>query len=109
MTISELVNMVKTTGLIGFETQLGYVVFPNQPINSEWLVNVVGDILVIRNVRYSKILNKISYSTNYKVSIDKVDPKEFELELGELKRKWDRVNKLKYSKDLLNEIQEDFK
>ena len=111
MTISEFVNLVKTTGLVGFETQLGYVVFPAQhfPITSEWLVNVVGEILVVRNVRYSKKQNKILYSTNYKVSIDKVDPKVFELELGELQRNWNRVNKLKCSNDLLNEIQKDFK
>jgi hypothetical protein len=110
MTISELVNLVKTTGFHGYETQLGYVVFTVRCINesSEWLVNVVGDILVVRNVRYSKKLNKILYSTNYKASIDKIDPKVFELELGELKRKWDRVNKLKYSNDLRNKIQEDF-
>lgn len=109
MTISELENMVKTIGFVGYETHLGYAVFPTQPINSEWLVNVVGEILVVRNVRYSKKQNKILYSTNYKVSIDKVDPKVFELELGELQRKWNRVNKLKYSNDLLNEIQKDFK
>ena len=110
MTVTELEDMVKTIGFVGYESQLGYVVFPEHYINesSEWLVNVIGEILVIRNVRYSKILNKISYSTNYRVSIDKVDPKVFELELGELKRNWDRVNKLKHSKDLLNKIQEDF-
>lgn len=110
MTISELINLVKTTGLFGYETQLGYIVFPDHLINqtSEWLVNVVGDILVIRNVRYSKKLNKILYSTKYKVSIDKIVPKVFELELGELQRNWNRVNKLKSSKDLLNKIQEDF-
>lgn len=111
MTISELENMVKTIGFVGYESQLGYVVFPDHYINerSEWLVNVIGDILVVRNVRYNKKLNKILYSTNYQVSIDKIDPKVFELELDELKRKWDRVNKLKYSNDLLNEIQKDFK
>ena len=110
MTITELVNLVKTTDFVGYESQLGYVVFPDHYINerSEWLVNVVGDILLIRNVRYSKKLNKILYSTNYQVSIDKVDPKVFELELGELQRNWHRVNKLKNSKDLLNKIQEDF-
>ena len=110
MTISELVNLVKTTDFVGYESQLGYVVFPDHIINqtSEWLVNVVGDILVVRNVRYSKILNKILYSTNYKVSIDKIDPKVFELELGELQRNWNRVNKLKCSNDLLNKIQKDF-
>lgn len=110
MTISELVNLVKTTGLFGYETQLGYIVFPDHIINqtSEWLVNVVGEILVVRNVRYSKQQNKILYSTNYKESIDKIYPKVFELELDELKRKWDRVNKLKCSNDLLNEIQKDF-
>lgn len=109
MTISELVNLVKTIGFVGYETQLGYVVFPVIKPNNEWLVNVVGEILVVRNVRYSKKLNKILYSTNYKISIDKVDPKVFELELGELQRKWNRVNKLKCSNDLLNEIQKDFK
>lgn len=110
MTISELVNLVKTTDFVGYESQLGYVVFPDHYINerSEWLVNVVGDILLIRNVRYSKKLNKILYSTNYQVSIDKIDPKVFELELGELQRNWNRVNKLKCSHDLLNKIQEDF-
>lgn len=111
MNVTELENLVKTTGLFGYETQLGYIVFPDHIINqtSEWLVNVVGEILVVRNVRYSKQQNKILYSTNYKASIDKIDPKVFELELDELKRKWDRVNKLKYSNDLLNEIQKDFK
>lgn len=109
MTISELENMVKTIGFVGYETQLGYVVFPVIKPNNEWLVNVVGDLLVLRNVRYSKKLNKILYSTNYQTSIDKIDPKVFELELGELQRKWNRVNKLKYSNDLLNEIQKDFK
>lgn len=109
MTISELENMVKTIGFVGYETQLGYVVFPVIKPNNEWLVNVVGELLVLRNVRYSKKLNKILYSTNYQASIDKVDPKVFELELGELQRKWNRVNKLKYSNDLLNEIQKDFK
>lgn len=111
MTISELENLVKTTCFVGYETQLGYVVYPVHYINkySEWVVNVIGDILVVRNVRYNKKQNKILYSTNYKVSIDKVDPKVFELELGELQRKWNRVNKLKYSNDLLNEIQKDFK
>lgn len=109
MTISDLVNLVKTTGFVGYETQLGYVVFPQSPVISDWIVNVVGDILLVRNVRYSKKLNKILYSTNYKVSIDKVDPKVFELELGELQKNWNRVNKLKYSHDLLNVIQEDFK
>ena len=110
MTISELEILVKTIGFVGYESQLGYVVFPERYINesSEWLVNVIGEILVIRNVRYSKKLNKILYSTNYKASIDKIDPKVFELELGELQRNWYRVNKLKNSKDLLNKIQEDF-
>ena len=111
MTISELVNLVKTIGLVGYETQLGYVVFPVNYINEssiEWVVNVVGEILVIRNVRYSKKLNKILYNTGYQVSIDKIDPKAFELELVELQRNWNRVNKLKCSKDLLNKIQEDF-
>lgn len=108
MTISELVNLVKTIGFVGYETQLGYVVFPVIKPNNEWLVNVVGEMLVVRNVRYSKKLNKILYSTNYQVSIDKVDPKVFELELGELQRNWNRVNKLKSSNDLLNEIQKDF-
>lgn len=110
MTITELENLVKTIGFVGYESQLGYVVFPERYINetSEWLVNVIGEILVIRNVRYSKKLNKILYSTNYKASIDKIDPKVFELELGELQRNWYRVNKLKNSKDLLNKIQEDF-
>lgn len=61
MTISELENMVKTIGFVGYESQLGYVVFPDHYINerSEWLVNVIGDILVVRNVRYNKKLNKI--------------------------------------------------
>lgn len=108
MTISELVNLVKTIGFVGYESQLGYVVFPVIKPNNEWLVNVVGEMLVVRNVRYSKKLNKILYSTNYQVSIDKVDPKVFELELGELQRNWNRVNKLKSSNDLLNEIQKDF-
>ena len=110
MTISELVNLVKTTDFVGYESQLGYVVFPDHYINerSEWLVNVVGELLVIRNVRYSKKLNKILYNTGYQVSIDKIDPKVFELELVELQRNWNRVNKLKNSKDLLNKIQEDF-
>lgn len=110
MTISELVNLVKTTDFVGYESQLGYVVFPDHYINesSEWLVNVVGELLVIRNVRYSKKLNKILYNTGYQVSIDKIDPKVFELELVELQRNWNRVNKLKSSKDLLNKIQEDF-
>lgn len=110
MTVTELENLVKTTDFVGYESQLGYVVFPDHYINerSEWLVNVVGELLVLRNVRYSKQQNKILYSTNYKTSIDKIDPKVFELELDELKRKWDRVNKLKYSNDLLNEIQKDF-
>lgn len=111
MTVTELENLVKTTGLFGYETQLGYVVFPVNYINEssiEWVVNVVGEILVVRNVRYSKKLNKILYSTNYQVSIDKIDPKVFELELGELQRNWNRVNKLKSSNDLLNKIQEDF-
>lgn len=110
MTITELVNVVKTTGLVGYETQLGYVVFPVNYINerSEWLVNVVGDIILVRNVRYSKKHNKILYSTNYQSNINGIDPKVFELELGELQRKWNRVNKLKYSNDLLNKIQEDF-
>lgn len=109
MTISELENLVKTTSFVGFETQLGYAVFPVIKPNCEWLVTVVGEILVVRNVRYNKQLNKISYSTNYKVSIDKIDPKEFELELDKLQKNWNRVNKLKYSADLLNEIQKDFK
>ena len=111
MTISELVKLVKTVGFVGYETQLGYAVFPEHYIDAcewDWVVNVVGDILVIRNVRYSKKLNKILYSTNYKISIDKIDPKVFELELGELQRNWCRVSKLKNSKDLLNKIQEDF-
>ena len=110
MTISELENIVKTTDFVGYESQLGYVVFPDHYINerSEWLVNVVGEILVIRNVRYSKKLNKILYSTNYQSNINGIDPKVFELELGELQRNWNRVNKLKSSKDLLNKIQEDF-
>lgn len=69
---------------------------------------LLGDIILVRNVRYSKKLNKILYSTNYQVSIDKIDPKVFELELGELQRNWNRVNKLKCSHDLLNKIQEDF-
>lgn len=111
MTISELENLVKTTCFVGYETQLGYVVYPVHYINkySEWLVNVVGEMIVVRYVRYSKKQNRILYSTNYKVSIDKVDPKAFELELEELQRNWNRVNKLKYSTDLLNEIQKDFK
>ena len=109
MTISELENLVKTTSFVGFETQLGYVVFPIIKPNCEWLVTVVGEILVVRYVRYNKKQNKILYSTNYKISIDKVDPKAFELELDELQRNWNRVNKLKYSTDLLNEIQKDFK
>lgn len=112
MTISEFVNLVETVGFVWYETQLGYAVFPAHYINSncnwEWVVNVVGEILVIRNVRYSKKLNKILYSTNYKISIDKIDPKVFELELRELQKNWYRVNKLKSSKDLLNKIQEDF-
>lgn len=111
MTISELVNLVKTTGLVGYETQLGYVVFPVNYINEssiEWVVNVVGDIILVRNVRYSKKLNKILYSTNYQSNINGIDPKAFELELYELQRNWNRVNKLKSSKDLLNKIQEDF-
>lgn len=108
MTISELEILVKTTGLVGFETQLGYVVFPTQPINSEWLVNVVGEILVVRNVRYSKKLNKILYSTNYKVSIDKVDPKAFELELVELITKCNKLNKRQENDIMLEQLKEDF-
>lgn len=110
MTVTELENMVKTIGFVGYESQLGYVVFPEHYINekSEWIVNVVGEIILLRKVRYNKQLNKILYSTNYQCNIDKIDPKVFELELGELKRNWDRVNKLKHSKDLLNKIQEDF-
>lgn len=108
MTISELVNLVKTIGFVGYETQLGYVVFPVIKPNNEWLVNVVGDIIVVRNVRYSKKLNKILYSTNYKISIDKVDPKAFELELVELKRKWDKLNKRQENDIMLEQLKEDF-
>lgn len=110
MTISELVNLVKTTGLVGFETQLGYAVFPAQnfSINSEWIVNVVGDILVVRNVRYNKQLHKISYSTNYKVSIDKIDPKKFALELLELNTKWNKLNKRQENDIMLEQLKEDF-
>lgn len=110
MTISELEILVKTTGFVGYETQLGYVVFPVRYINetSEWLVNVVGDILVVRNVRYSKQQRKILYSTNYQSSIDKIDPKAFELELVELKRKWDKLNKRQENDIMLEQLKEDF-
>ena len=111
MTISELEIIVKTTGLVGFETQLGYVVFPVNYINQstiEWLVNVVGDTILVRNVRYSKQLHKILYSTNYQSSIDKIDPKAFELELVELITKWNKLNKRQENDAMLEQLKEDF-
>lgn len=110
MTISELEIIVKTTGLVGFETQFGYVVFPfiKPKPNIEWLVNVIGDTLVIRNVRYSKQQHKILYSTNYQSSIDKIDPKAFELELVELNTKWNKLNKRQENDAMLEQLKEDF-
>lgn len=111
MTIPELDILAKAAGLVGFETQLGYIVFPlnNKTISdSEWLVNVVGDILVTRKVRYNKQLHKISYSINYKVSIDKIDPKEFALELLDLQKKWNKLNKRQENDAMLEQLKKDF-
>ena len=110
MTISELEMVVKTTGLIGFETQLGYVVFPTQhfPIKSEWIVNVVGEILVIRNVRYNKQLHKISYGTKFKCNLNEIDPKTFELELVEINNRWNKLNKQQKNDAMLEQLKEDF-
>ena len=110
MTISELEIVVKTTGLIGFETQLGYVVFPTQhfPIKSEWIVNVIGDFILVRNVRYNKQLHKISYSTKYQCNLNEIDPKAFELELVELNNKWNKLNKRQENDAMLEQLKDDF-
>lgn len=111
MTISELLNIVKTTGLVGFETQLGYVICPlhyKTNTNIEWLVNVVGDILVIRNVRYNKQLHKISYSTKYQCNLNGIDPKTFESELVELNNKWNKLIKQQENDIMLEQLKEDF-
>lgn len=110
MTISELANLVKTTDFVGYESQLGYVVFPDHYINerSEWLVNVIGELLVIRNIRYSNQLHKILYSTNYQISIDKIDPNTFALELLELNTKWNKLNKRQENDAMLEQLKEDF-